>query len=129
MFFIDGKLILHCREGPLTVKERFTKEITETLIAKSGAAMEKPSKFAAGDDLANIYETREFLRFLTEVHTMNRDFEKAYQDFLDEQAYDERAAALFPIARVAFRAGWIAAGGELPISALNTYDLPINGSK
>lgn len=55
--------------------------------------MEKPSKFAAGDGLANIYETREFLRFLTEAHPMNRDFEKAYQDFLDEPAYDERAAA------------------------------------
>lgn len=44
---------------------------------------------------------------------MNNDFEKAYQSFLDEQAYDEAAAAFFPIARIAFKAGWIAAGGKM----------------
>jgi len=54
---------------------------------------------------------------------MSDDFEKAYKDFLDEQAYDESAAAFFPIARVAFKAGWLAAGGKIPTAGASTPDL------
>jgi len=57
MFFIDIKSI---QEGPPTVKAQSTKEIMGPFILKSGSAMEKPSKFAAGDNLVNIYETGGF---------------------------------------------------------------------
>lgn len=45
-------------------------------------------------------------------------FEKAFSDFIDRKEYDEAEEALFLIIRAAFKAGWIAAGGELPAAEL-----------
>ena len=42
------------------------------------------------------------------------DFEKDFGDFLDRREYDQAENALFAIVRIAFRAGWLAAGGEPP---------------
>lgn len=42
------------------------------------------------------------------------DFEKAFGDFIDRIEYDEAENALFSIVRIAFLAGWKAAGGEAP---------------
>jgi len=42
------------------------------------------------------------------------DFEKAFSDFLDCQEYDQAEGALFTMARIAFIAGWKAAGGHPP---------------
>ena len=42
------------------------------------------------------------------------DFEKAFGDFIDRREYDEAENALFSIVRIAFLAGWKAAGGEAP---------------
>lgn len=41
-------------------------------------------------------------------------FEKAFGDFLDRREYDQAENALFAMVRVAFVAGWKAAGGESP---------------
>lgn len=41
-------------------------------------------------------------------------FEKAFSDFLDRREYDQAENALFSIVRIAFLAGWKAAGGEAP---------------
>lgn len=46
---------------------------------------------------------------------MELDFEKAFSDFLDRREYDEAESALFTIVRIAFMAGWKAAGGDPPI--------------
>lgn len=46
----------------------------------------------------------------------NNEFEQAFGDFLDRRAYDEAENALFAIARAAFEAGWLAAGG-MPLQA------------
>lgn len=42
------------------------------------------------------------------------DFEKAFSDFLDRREYDEAENALFSVVRIAFLAGWNAAGGHPP---------------
>ena len=42
------------------------------------------------------------------------DFEKAFGDFIDRREYDEAENALFSMVRIAFLAGWKAAGGEAP---------------
>lgn len=42
------------------------------------------------------------------------DFEKAFGDFLDRREYDQAENALFSMVRIAFLAGWKAAGGEAP---------------
>jgi len=42
------------------------------------------------------------------------DFEKAFDDFLDRREYDQAENALFSIVRIAFLAGWQAAGGNPP---------------
>ena len=42
------------------------------------------------------------------------DFEKAFSDFLDRREYDEAENALFSMVRIAFLAGWNAAGGHPP---------------
>ena len=39
------------------------------------------------------------------------DFEKAFGDFLDRREYDQAENALFAMVRIAFLAGWKAAGG------------------
>lgn len=45
---------------------------------------------------------------------MGDDFEKAFDDFLDRREYDEAENALFSMVRIAFLAGWRAAGGDAP---------------
>ena len=42
------------------------------------------------------------------------EFEKAFSDFIDRREYDEAENALFSMVRIAFLAGWKAAGGENP---------------
>lgn len=42
------------------------------------------------------------------------DFEKAFSDFLDRREYDQAENALFAMVRIAFVAGWKAAGGDPP---------------
>ena len=41
------------------------------------------------------------------------DFEAAFSAFLDRHEYDEAENYLFSMVRLAFSAGWQAAGGEL----------------
>ena len=41
----------------------------------------------------------------------SNDFEHAFSEFLDRHEYDEAENALFAIVRMAFAAGWQAAGG------------------
>lgn len=46
---------------------------------------------------------------------MQKDtFEKAFGDFIDRREYDQAENALFSMVRIAFVAGWKAAGGEPP---------------
>ena len=49
---------------------------------------------------------------------MCQDFEKAFGDFIDGAEYDKAEEAfmemLFNTARASFKAGWLAAGGEMP---------------
>ena len=47
---------------------------------------------------------------------MSNEFEEAFSEFLDRQAYDEAESALFDVVRAAFLAGWKAAGGPTPIT-------------
>ncbi len=44
----------------------------------------------------------------------NNDFEKAFSDFLDRREYDQAENALYAMVRIAFIAGWRAAGGDPP---------------
>lgn len=48
---------------------------------------------------------------------MSNEFEEAFSEFLDRQAYDEAESALFDVVRAAFLAGWKAAGGPTPFRA------------
>ena len=45
---------------------------------------------------------------------MSNEFEKAFGDFLERHEYDEAEAYLFSMVRLAFVAGWKAAGGDPP---------------
>lgn len=45
---------------------------------------------------------------------MSNDFEEAFSNFLERREYDEAENALFAMVRIAFLAGWKAAGGEPP---------------
>ena len=45
---------------------------------------------------------------------MRNDFEEAFSSFLERKEYDEAESALFSMVRIAFLAGWKAAGGEPP---------------
>ena len=42
-----------------------------------------------------------------------RDFEKAFSDFLEYRGFDAVEEALFTLVRIAFKAGWTEAGGEI----------------
>lgn len=42
------------------------------------------------------------------------DFEKDFDDFIDRREYDQAENALFSMVRIAFKAGWLAAGGNPP---------------
>lgn len=44
----------------------------------------------------------------------SNDFEKVFGDFLDRREYDQAENALFAMVRIAFIAGWRAAGGDPP---------------
>lgn len=44
------------------------------------------------------------------------DFEAAFSAFLDRHEYDEAENYLFLMVRLAFSAGWQAAGGQPPVS-------------
>lgn len=44
----------------------------------------------------------------------SNEFEKAFSDFLDRHEYDEAENYLFSMVRIAFAAGWQAAGGTPP---------------
>lgn len=53
--------------------------------------------------------------FARKVMSMrSNDFEKMFSDFLDRREYDQAENALFSIVRIAFAAGWKAAGGDPP---------------
>jgi len=49
-------------------------------------------------------------------------FEKAFSDFLERKEYEEAEEALFYSIRTAFKAGWLAAGGE-PLPAQPVFRL------
>ena len=42
------------------------------------------------------------------------EFEQAFSDFIDRREYDQAENALFAMVRIAFLAGWKAAGGDPP---------------
>lgn len=42
------------------------------------------------------------------------DFEKCFGEFIDRREYDKAENALFSMVRIAFVAGWLAAGGDPP---------------
>lgn len=44
---------------------------------------------------------------------MEHDFEAAFSRYLDHEDYDQAENALFNMMRMAFKAGWCAAGGSL----------------
>lgn len=46
----------------------------------------------------------------------SNEFEAAFSDFLDRHEYDEAEQYLFSMVRLAFAAGWRAAGGVPPQS-------------
>lgn len=48
------------------------------------------------------------------IEMTGNDFEEAFSDFLERKEYDEAENALFSMVRIAFLAGWKAAGGEPP---------------
>lgn len=48
--------------------------------------------------------------------TQGMDFEETFEQFLDRKKYDATENALFSMVRIAFKAGWLAAGGA-PLSA------------
>ena len=50
------------------------------------------------------------------------ELEEAFSDFLDRHEYDDAEAALFSMVRLAFVAGWRAAGGDPP-RAERLYEL------
>ena len=43
-----------------------------------------------------------------------KDFEISFSDFIDGAEYDRAESAVFSLVRMAFKAGWQAAGAELP---------------
>ena len=44
----------------------------------------------------------------------SNEYEEAFGRFLEQAEYDEAEDALFSLARAAFQAGWLAAGGSKP---------------
>ena len=55
------------------------------------------------------------------------DFEKSFSDFIDRREYDQAAYALFSIVRIAYKAGWIAAGGDINKMVLSIHEITSNG--
>ena len=58
----------------------------------------------------------------------SNDFEVAFSNFLDRHEYDDAESALFAMVRIAFAAGWKAAGGQPPRSE-RIYELIIGGER
>lgn len=52
----------------------------------------------------------------------SNEFEEAFSAFLDRHEYDEAENYLFSMVRIAFAAGWKAAGGDPPKEA-RIYEL------
>lgn len=48
------------------------------------------------------------------VYMQSDNFEKAFGDFLERREYDQAENALFAMVRIAFAAGWKAAGDNPP---------------
>lgn len=48
------------------------------------------------------------------VDMQSNNFEQAFGDFLERREYDQAENALFAMVRIAFLAGWRAAGGDAP---------------
>lgn len=42
------------------------------------------------------------------------EFEEEFSNFMDRREYDQAENALFLMVRIAFKAGWMAAGGDAP---------------
>lgn len=42
------------------------------------------------------------------------EFEEEFSNFMDRREYDQAENALFSMVRIAFKAGWMAAGGDAP---------------
>lgn len=57
------------------------------------------------------------------------DFEAAFSDFMDRREYDEAENYLFSMVRIAFSAGWQAAGGAPPVSQRVFELLPSKGGE
>ena len=63
---------------------------------------------------------------------MKKDFEQAFGDFIDRREYDQAENALFSMIRLAFTAGWLAAGGAPPlpqkvIKLVHRSEIPVEG--
>ena len=58
----------------------------------------------------------------------SNDFEEAFSNFLDRHEYDEAENYLFSMVRLAFAAGWRAAGGQPPQSEA-IYELIVPGRR
>ena len=56
------------------------------------------------------------------MHMYSNELEEAFSNFLDRHEYDEAETALFSVVRLAFVAGWRAAGGTPP-QAERIYEL------
>ena len=56
------------------------------------------------------------------MYMYSNELEEAFSNFLDRHEYDEAEAALFSVVRLAFVAGWRAAGGTPP-QAERIYEL------
>ena len=54
------------------------------------------------------------------------DFEGAFSEFLERREYDEAENYLFSMVRIAFAAGWKAAGGS-PTQTCPVSKLPVPG--
>ena len=54
----------------------------------------------------------------------SNDFEAAFSCFLERRDYDEAANQLFTLARLAFAAGWQAAGGDPASGGAHVYPPP-----
>ena len=57
----------------------------------------------------------------------SNEFEHAFSEFLDRHEYDEAENALFSIVRIAFAAGWQAAGGA-PLQSEKIFQLLPGGT-
>lgn len=62
----------------------------------------------------------------------SNDFEKAFSDFQQRREYDQAENALFSMVRIAFVAGWKAAGGDPPqeqkiFTLVHKQDIPKDG--